>query len=449
MRAAIALLLLAACADASPAPDLALVGVDVIDVETASVAHDMTVLIGGDRILRVERAGESGFSETTRVLDGAGLYVIPGLWDMHTHALWRPDVADAFLPLFVAHGITGIRDMGGTMEELHRLRTAEASPDPFRPRVVASGPVLDGPQPIDPSISLAVETPEEAARAVDELAAAGADFVKVYTMLPREAYFAVLEAAAARGLPVAGHVPGEVTPIEAAQAGQVSIEHLRDEIDPPLCEPAEPGDCDPVIGAFGAAGTYQTPTLVVLRAKSVRGYVEDADAPPDLALLPDVVTREWEALAGMQRERPADYFAWRGGVFRDEVRLVGRLHDAGVPLLAGSDTGNPFIVPGASLHDELAWLVEAGLTPAAALATATTVPARFLGAADSLGAVRAGYAADLVLLEASPLEHISATRRVRAVVRAGELLTREDLDAAIEALRANAERPGDEEGGAP
>jgi imidazolonepropionase-like amidohydrolase len=336
---------------------------------------------------------------------------------MHVHALWDSAVAEAFLPEFVRAGVTGVRDMGGRLEVLTRTRSMVESYDRNWPRVVAAGPVLDGPEPVDPSISIAVGTPQEARRAVDDLAADGVDFIKVYTLLPRDAYFAAVERARALGLPVVGHVPAGVSVREAVVAGQIGIEHLRDELEP-FCHQLDPNDCRELLQLFRASSVVNTPTLAVLEAKSIPGYRPEgaSEAGPEV---PDVVMEFWNGSAISHRGRGEEYFVNRRAVFAEEMALVGELRRAGATILAGSDAGNPFVYPGGGLHRELELLVEAGLSAREALFSATIEPVRFLGLVDSVGGVRPGLSADLVLLDRNPLEDISNVRTVTVVVLRG------------------------------
>lgn len=381
-------------AAASPGPaSLVLEDIAVVDVERGVALPHRTVEIAGGRIISVVPATARPH-EGALLRDGRGRYVIPGLWDMHAH------LDEAALGRLLAHGITGVRDMGGDATELRRWRDRIADGTLLGPRLVFAGPVLAGP-PATPSASRwVVATPEEATRAVDSLAALAVDFVKVWDGVPREAFLALARRARERGLPLAGHVPTSVTPREASDAGQRSVEHL--EFVPKACmglfgdRPAAlPAGCDAaaldsLVRHLARNGTWLDPTISMFRA-----YV------------------------------PAPAYAAIGAGFRG---LVPTLRASGVGLLAGTDTDDGHIAAGASLHDELALLVAAGFTPAEVLRAATVSPARFLGLADSLGTVAPGRAADLVVLEGDPLRDIANTRRVAYVVRAGRLLSRAQLD---------------------
>jgi len=410
-------------------PSIAITHVTVVDVAAGRPLPDQSVVVRGDRIMVVGNTARVAVPGNATLLDGRGKFLIPGLWDMHVHALFDAEVARTFLPAFVGYGVTGVRDMGGKLDVLRAARFAVLAGTLAGPRIVAAGAILDGPQPVDPSVSIAVATPAEARAAVDSLAKRGVDFIKVYTLLPRAGYFAVLREAAQLHLPVAGHVPTGVTAREAADSGQRSIEHLRDEVEP-LCKAAADGACGRLLDSLRAHHVWLVPTLVVLRAKAILdepSLVRD----PRLRAVPDLVRSAWGGIRAGQSGRPPAYWREKRARFRGELALTDAAWEDSVPLLAGSDAGALYTYPGSSLHDELVQLVRAGLTPAAALRAATLGPAEFLGATDSMGTVAAGKVADLVLLDADPLADIRNTRSIRAVVLRGRLFGRAALDSLL------------------
>ena len=454
LLSAVAVLALSSCARQEtakpvappPEPLLAITHVTVVDVAAGRLVADQSVVVRGSRIVQAGDAARTAVPANATVVDGTGKFLIPGLWDMHVHALFDAEVARTFLPRFVAEGVTGVRDMGGKVAVLRLARWAVFAGTLVGPRIVAAGAILDGPQPVDTSVSIAVGTPEQGVAAVDSLARSGADFIKVYTLLPRPAYFAILREAARLHLAVAGHVPGGVTTLEAADSGQKSIEHLRDEVEP-LCTAVDAA-CGRLLDSLRAHRTWLVPTLVVLRMKALLNdtlVLKD----PRLATVPDLVREGWDGIRARKADSSAGYWRDKRMRYLGELALTAAAFKAGVPLLAGTDAGALYTYPGSSLHDELVQLVRAGLTPAAALRAATLGPAEFLGATDTLGTVAVGKAADLVLLDADPLSDIRNTRRIRAVVLRGRFFGREALDSlggvvpemAVPSLDTAARRP--------
>lgn len=412
----------------------------VVDVVAGRVLDDHAVLVRGDRIERVGPDAAVIASVPTaagRTVDAGGRFLIPGLWDMHVHALWDPIVTTTALPLLVAHGVTGVRDMGGSLDVLRSVRAGIDAGTLRAPRLVAAGLVIDGPRPVDPSISVAVSSADEAVAAVGRLADAQVDFLKVYTLLPASAFKVVMAEAARRGLRVSGHVPAGISPTEAAEAGMWSIEHMRAELGG-YCTRATETACGPMTTAFRAHGTWQVPTLVVRRA---RAYLDDPAraSDPRLSDVPRGLREAWLA-ARLRRLEQRDDAAFRAmrDQYADERWLAGHLHRSGVGLVAGSDAGADFVFHGSGLHDELAELVEAGLTPLQALRAATSDAARLLGRAGATGQVVAGADADLVLIEDDPLADIGAVRRIHGVMSRGAWLERAELDRVRATVRAAA-----------
>ncbi len=408
--------------------DLAIVHANLVDVVAGEILTDRTVLIRGDRIQAVGPSIEIAVPSGARVVDATGKYMITGLWDMHVHALWDERVARTFLPLFVANGVTGIRDMGGSTAVRAAARDLARAGEMVSPRVVAAGPFVDG---IDfyPGLTIVASDEEEGRAAVDSLVSVGADFVKVYTQLPKPAFLGVVDRARELNVDVVGHVPAEVTPAEASAVGFRSIEHLRDEIEP-LCAPVDPGECAELFGVFGEHDTWQTPTLVVLRAKA---SLKDSSIVFDERhrYVPEVVRDEWSASRNSKMNNVESYFVEKTKRFTDEQWLVGTMHDADVRILAGSDAGSLYSVPGFALHDELELLVRSGLDAAAALRAATSNAASFLGMEDSVGTIESGKIADLLILRENPLEDVRHTRAIESVVVRGALITRRDLDSIL------------------
>jgi imidazolonepropionase-like amidohydrolase len=407
--------------------------VAVLDPADGTVTTHQDILIEDGRVAKVGTA----LTADAEVLDGAGSVAVPGLWDMHVHTF-----DETTLPKFLARGVTGIRHMGGA--PIHaQWRTRLRASDWVAPRMVFASPIVDGPRPSRPG-SIAVADADEGRAAIAKCVADKAEFVKVYSQLPADAYAAIADACATMGIPFAGHVPFEVPVATAARSGQRSIEHLdglalgtctdEAEIRRELStldarDPAamfdrlsrlnhraatthDPARLAELCQVFLDHRTWHVPTLAVLQAKATVGTA-DFPLTPYLPDIEPMLRPAWERIGSWT---PDDATKDREqAVFEHSLHLLRELHRAGIPLLAGTDT----FVPGHSLHDELGLLVRAGLTPLDALRAATIAPARFLGVADRFGAIAPGMAADFVLLDANPVDDIANTRQLRAVVLGG------------------------------
>jgi imidazolonepropionase-like amidohydrolase len=391
---------------------LVLTHVTVIDVAGGVTKPDMTVVITGDRISEVAEAGKVVAPPGATIVDAAGKFLIPGLWDMHVHWYNRDT-----LTLFTANGVTGIREMFGN-PDLLRWRQDIAKGSLPGPRMIVASPIIDGPQPVWPT-SIVAPNADEGRKAVIKVKKDGADFVKVYSRLPRDAYFAIADEARRQGLPFAGHVPSSVSAAEASDAGQKSIEHLTG-----IMIALSDKKADELFARFVKNETWQCPTLTVLRG---RAYLGDENFRRDqrLKFIPPQMKERWSQRIANRND---ENYPNAKKVFQKELEIVGAMRKAGVQLLAGTDTGNPFCFPGFSLHEELALLVIAGLTPAEALRSATLNPAKFLGLDKTLGTIEQGKVADLVLLDANPLEDVRNTQRINAVISNGRLFDRKALN---------------------
>ncbi|HEY6402568.1 MAG TPA: amidohydrolase family protein [Blastocatellia bacterium] len=418
-----AFLLAPSKSDSQPA-SLVLAHVTVIDVTGGPPKPDMTVVIKGDRISEIEEAGKFVATPGATVVDASGKFLIPGLWDMHVHWYNR----DTFT-LFTANGVTGVRQMSGTSDLLRwRQDFAKNIAKGSLPgtRMIVASPIIDGPRPIWPN-SIAVSNEDEGRKAVRDVKKSGADFVKVYSLLPRDAYFAIADEAKRQGLSFAGHVPSSVSPAEASDAGQKSIEHLtgmRPRARAMALETYDDSKAAELFASFVKNETWQCPTLTVLRTHA---YLGDENFRRDqrLKFIPPPVKERWgQRIANRNEGNVAN----AKKVFQKELEIVGAMRKAGVQLLAGTDTGNPFCFPGFSLHEELALLVIAGLTPVEALRSATLNPAKFLGLDNTLGTIERGKIADLVLLDANPLEDVRNTQKINAVISNGRLFDRKALN---------------------
>lgn len=428
---------------------LAFVHVNVIDATGSPVQTDMTVVVQGKEILQIGKSKDVAVPKSAQVVDGRGKYLIPGLWDMHVHEIfgaWLPEDEKVIPLLFVANGVTGVRDMGGDLEPLKRWRSRIAAGEMLGPRMIISGPMLDGPVPVFPS-SAPIKDAADGRNTVDELKKNGADFIKIQSLVPRDGYFAAAEEAKKIGIVFAGHIPDKVRAVEASNAGQKSVEHLtgvfegcstvEDEL---MSKPRGPGrgrflsSYDPerakaLIALFVKNQTWQVPTLYWEQGEWL---IEKTNSGPDplAKYAPAVWTDKiWPMFTrDITQGWSSDPLADRENFVRAELKMVGDMNRAGVPILAGTDTAAGVrVYPGFSLHDELDLLVQAGLSPMQALQAATLNAGKYLGLADT-GTVEKGKRADLVLLDANPLEAIGNTRKIQAVVLAGRYFSRSSLD---------------------
>lgn len=427
--------------------------VTVINPGTSSVRSDATVVISADRITAVSDATAFQVSKNARVIDGRGQYLIPGLWDMHVHSVfgdWFPGGRDIILPLFIANGVTGVRDMGGDIPVLFAWRKQIAEGRIIGPRMIISGPMLDGYLPDGKSLrfpsSIAVTTPESAIAAVDSLKAQGVDFIKVQSEISHDAYIAAAAEAHKQGLPIVGHVPDKVRLAETVAAGQKSIEHLMGIFEG--CSTEEDkfisgqGDlklmlstydqprCDALIALLAKTQTWQVPTLAWQRGGTFLDQRDLKHQPLDKYVPSYWRDVTWRRFTDeMMPDLLKDPLELRQEYFARNLQMVGAMHRAGVPFMAGTDTApGVYIMPGFSLHDELANFVEAGFTPMEALQTATSNPAKFLGIESSFGSIETGKTADLVLLSANPLDDIRNTQKINCVIANGRVFDRAALD---------------------
>ena len=463
---------------AAQAAPLVITHVTVIDATGSAPLTDRTVVIRQGRIDTIAHAAGYRRPFGSTLVDGTGRYLIPGLWDMHVHmatgslppySAGPGRVADNwryFFPMFLAHGVTGVRDMSGDLDLLVAWRNAVWGGERDGPRMVVTGWKLGDHQPVVEGAPYPVETAGDVAESVRLLKEHGADFVKVDWFEPA-LYPALQDAARRAGLRFVGHVSPGINAGTAARLGQHSIEHLdglqlaassreaalrqeyvlgpgwwrrylirmhladRDDWQLDwqrrLNGTLDPARLSTLLGIFRDTDTWQVPTLTELRD------IKDLPAPERDAAAQAPYTPPPRAVR--QRTFFARDPAVAASTFAEEMRLVRTLHEAGLPVLAGTDTPGLRRLPGFSLADELELLVQAGFTPMEALQSATLQPARFLGTADSMGTVEPGKVADLVLLDGDPLADIANVGTVQAVVLGGKLYDRAALDGMLAGVR--------------
>jgi len=419
-------------AQGAPA-DLVVRHVTIVDVTNGQTRSNRRVSVQNGRIFAIEPESPKA-PRAAKVVDAAGKFLIPGLWDMHVHIEPAPRI---FTRLYLANGITGIRDMRMELDALLKLRAEIARGEIFAPRLVAPGPALDDLPPQFPlPVKLKVKTVDDGRKAVIMLKANGVDFIKVHNFTSREAFFAIMDEAKRQNLTVVGHVPLTVSIQEATEAGMKSIEHLSEFRIVDECSDA--AKCQSLIALFTKHDTWQTPTLVELRSVAQEAPVDESRAE----YVPAKVKFFWNLTAGMVQNMTAEQKAHVKEQYKQSRPLVAEFQRQGIGILAGTDSPViPNVVSGFSLHDELALMVEGGLSPLEALQTATLNPARFLGKLDDLGMIEKGKLADLVILDANPLEDIHNTTKINAVIAQGKLFDRTDLDRLLREAEEMAKAP--------
>ncbi len=450
---------LLSCVTRAPIAEIAIEGVTLVDAAGES-RSDQRVVTLGDRIVWVGAMGAGG-PPASRVIDGRGRFLIPGLWDAHVHFLYDPELTDAMASLFLAHGITSVRDTGGDLERLVELRSGWGREGVAAPRLFVSGPLLDGALVVydgatdeQPELGTGVPDAPAAREKVRWLHDRGADFIKIYELVSPVVFGALVAEARALGMPIASHVPLSLT-ADVAGPETGSMEHLRNielacasdwrsllearrvrlrsydagrgyELRRELHESQRL----PAIAAYDAdrcrvvlASLRQTMQVPTLRLNAFNRSRPDREPQwwSALEALPISVQDRWRRIA---RELD-DGDARSDMTFADwSLFLVAEMKAQGVPIAAGTDTPIRLAIPGDSLHRELELLVRSGLSPREALFAATLAPARFFSLQDEMGQIAPGMRADLVLLAADPLLDIRNLRQIEGVMSQGRWLSK-------------------------
>jgi imidazolonepropionase-like amidohydrolase len=413
--------------------------VAVVDVENGLVVADQTVLVVGERIVQIAPSAEVATAPNARVVDGRGLYLMPGLVDAHVHD-YDPQV---FGRLLLANGVVLVRDMGQPTEQALKLRQDANSGVVLGPEMIVTGAILDGEPPLIPQISIGLRTAAEARAAVQKQAAAGVDEIKVYSNLDQQLLQAITAEAHGLGLKVVGHVAEAVYLEDAVAAGQDSIEHLHgfDKVIgkllgqpitlkrggmgvdfgywPRLAE-VDHAELQAVLRRLAGSGVVVCPTVVVFKV-GVNVQAAIAGEHPRREYISPLIRGIWKEMWASQSDIPAV-------IWQSMAAFVRDLHDAGVTLLVGTDLLFPGIIPGYAVHEEMGVWQEAGIPAADVLRSATIVPTRFMGLDERLGTVGEGKAASMVLVRANPLEDIHNAQQIEGVFLRGQYFSRADLD---------------------
>ncbi|WP_299110667.1 amidohydrolase family protein [uncultured Winogradskyella sp.] len=444
--------------------DVVISNVNIIDVVTGDIEYSKDVFIKENRIIKIEPNSENKTHKETKIVEGSGKYLIPGLWDMHTHPddpeVWRmnpkTEEKDLLLPLFVVNGVTGIRDMAGDLNLVKRWRRLSDNDSLLAPKIVAGGPLLDGPNPMwDGSVGIASK--EQVKHVVDSLIVEGVDFLKVYSLLPREIYLELSIYANAIDFPFVGHVPFTVRPSEAAVTGMKSQEHLLEIIKECSLDFDEKTlaqikleklgvnryiiannfrinhynetKADSLYQTFVKYNIWHTPTLSMWykNAWFEEELIKDNEL---LSYLPKYLQEYWTPKHNdhLKNRDHKDFIDVKKRLYAKYLHIVSKMNSKGVKLLAGTDMGaNPLCFPGIGLYNELEAFIDADLSPLQALQTATINPAIFLKIESDYGTVTEGKIADLLLLDKNPLDEMSNLRTINAVIQNGNVYNSNDI----------------------
>lgn len=450
-----------AMASSAQEPPLAILSVDVVDVVGGVLVEGQTVVLRHGKIAGI--GADTSLPANARSIDGRGKFLIPGLWDMHVH-IRHPAAPDILFPQFIAHGVTGVRDMSSDCREPGPDDTCAEQLREWA-RAIDEG-TLPGPRivalsswPLNPPWD-AEMTEAEARTLVRSIASRNVDFIKIYYRLSPEAIGWILDEAQKVDLAVGGHIPIRMTSIEVSDAGLTTLEHARDFLfdcfpgtnefrrdtmsqNPPMetmrsmVDDHDVAACNQVFRAFVRNGTWYVPTHVTRRMDA---YADDPDFrdDPRSKYLPARAWEAWQRDAdGMIALDPTpEGRRTMRGFYEKGLQITGRAFRAGVNIVLGTDAGDTYVFPGSGAHDELSELVKAGLSPAEALAAATIRSAELLGLESDYGSLELGKQADMVLLNANPLEDIAHTRQIEAVILGGKMRNRGELDVLLRQVEA-------------
>jgi len=415
--------------------------VNVVDIKSGEILKNKTIAIDSNRITAIYDKEIFG-SDSTIVIDGKGKYLIPGLWDMHTHYKLGHVYLD---PLLIANGITGIREMWDDTPEFVKIPQKTQPEGLVSPDVYLSGDIIDG-NPPNFQGSLVVTTPEEAVDAVQKQIDKKVDFIKVYSNLTEECFLAIAKEAKKMNIPFAGHIPNRVSIYTAIEAGMASSEHLYgflnacssvDTSNEALISTFSESRFDSLCTILAKSSMWICPTLTVNRSMSSLNdsiFINDNR----IVYLPGFVLEAWNQMLSLYTKIEIDNFANSQRVrYLFELSLIGKMNEKGVKFIAGTDFPNPYVFPGFSLHDELSLMVKGGMPSLDALRSATINPAIFMNKKTDFGSIEVGKLASLVLLNKNPLENIENTKTIETVIVRGKVYSRKALDLLLEQAKSN------------
>jgi hypothetical protein len=420
MKIIVIILLLSSCLGCQQNTDryeIIIEDITIIDVENAELVPNQTIYIRHDRIEKITSSNGSDGILSDTIINGAGKYILPGFWDMHVHACWKDDLDKNVFPVFLQYGITGIRDMGGSLEILNSFKNKAKNQPYLYPNLYGAGPLLDGERPVHPAFSISVTT-ENFRKVLDSLRNNQVDFFKVYSLLPSIVLDSIATYSSQHKINFSGHISEYITPEKASKLGYKSFEHLNR-----LEELSDDStSLNELIGMLKENGNWLCPTMVMYQRKNqmVKGdffyhsLFEGLDK--DLKM-------EWENLKNKSATKSENEIIISNNRFRKQKNLVKTFYDNQIPLLIGTDfAGMQFIYPGYSYHEEMMLMQELGITQFEILKMATLNPAIYLNISESFGTVEKNKTADLVILNANPIENIENTLSIEMVIKSGVIV---------------------------
>jgi len=444
--------------------------INLIDA-TKGLKENMTIVISKNEIIKVEKTSDLKLSEKNKIYDGTGKFIIPGLWDSHVHFAFERELASSMFNLFMAYGITSVRDTGGEINFLKDWKNISKNNPDIYPRVKIAGPLIDGKYNVYngnsvyfPPLSVRTASVEETEVQVKELIKNGVDFLKAYEMLTPDQFRIITKIAKENGLKVTGHIPLSMDVISASNMGLNSIEHLRNLEMSSTADTKEllklrrtalenkdgllgsslrtslhntqrmssiknidSTELKKVLNTLAKNQTWQIPTLILYSGWAYQLY-EGLEWRNTFDFLPIEIKEKWnsqiESIQSRDNKERKEFADW----LQSMTKLMNKMD---ITFMAGTDTPIGFQTPGHSLHKELEMLVKSGFSTLEALEAATYSPAQYFNMENKLGLIKVGYIADLIILSNNPLDNISNTKKIETVIKNGNLMDRNYLDSLL------------------
>lgn len=412
-------LFLLTCKAQSDSFDIVIKDISVIDTKQQLIIPHRTIYINGNRIVKIGSNKKSKRVTAKTTIDGKGKFISPGFWDMHIHTCWKDNLDESVFPILLSYGITGVRDMGGSLKIVNSFKQKAKNNPASYPKLFGAGPILDGENPVHPDFSIPL-TSYNVKGVLDSLYKNGADFYKVYSLLPKNVLDTIMTYSEKIKIPFAGHISEHITPEEAVCIGQKSLEHLNrmEEL------ASDPIRLSEFIHLAKMHNTWICPTLIIYKRKNeiLNGYFEYNEIYESLD---NDVKFEWEQVKKKRQSKTINEEETKNGNnrFENQKKLVKTFYDNRISFLLGTDfAGMQFVYPGYSYHEEMELLSSLGISNFDILKMATYNPTVFLGIDELYGTVEVNKMADLVLFSENPVENIKYSLKIELVIKAGKIV---------------------------